>query len=84
MDICRTERQAPRSISIAVEDAETDPVLATAAGQAREPEMDRLSNIIAGRRRPPNQPAPGPTDMQGASGEVPEEDALAGGNDNMR
>ena len=47
MDICRTERQAPRSISIAVEDAEIDPVLATAGGQAREPEMDRLSNIMA-------------------------------------
>ena len=47
MDSYRTERQAARSISLAEEDAEIDPVLAAAGGQAREPEMDRLSNIIA-------------------------------------
>ena len=35
-----------------MEDAEIDPVLATAGGQAREPEMDRLSNIIAEFNRP--------------------------------
>ena len=47
MESYRTERQAARSISLAEEDAEIDPVLAAAGGQAREPEMDRLSNIIA-------------------------------------
>jgi type I restriction enzyme R subunit len=47
MDSYRTERQAARSISLAEEDAEIDPVLAAAGGQARKPEMDRLSNIIA-------------------------------------
>ena len=47
MDSYRTERQAARSISLAEEDAEIDPVLAAAGEQARKPEMDRLSNIIA-------------------------------------
>ena len=47
MDSYRTERQAARSISLTEEDAEIDPVLAAAGGQAREPEMDRLSNIVA-------------------------------------
>ena len=47
MESYRTERQAARSISLAEKDAEIDPVLAAAGGQAREPEMDRLSNIIA-------------------------------------
>ena len=47
MDSYRTERQAVLSISLAEEDAEIDPVLAAAGGQAREPDMDRLSNIVA-------------------------------------
>ena len=47
MDSYRMERKAVESISLAEEDAEIDPVLASAAGQANEPEMDRLSNIIA-------------------------------------
>ena len=47
MDSYRTERQAARSISLTEEDAEIEPVLAAAGGQAREPEMDRLSNIVA-------------------------------------
>ena len=47
MDSYRTERKAARSISLAEEDAEIDPVLASAAGRAHDPEMDRLSNIIA-------------------------------------
>ena len=47
MDSYRMERRAARSISLAEEDAEIDPVQATAGGQAREAEMDRLSNIIA-------------------------------------
>ena len=47
MDSYRTERQAARSIGLAEEDAEIDPVLAAAGRQAREPEMDRLSSIIA-------------------------------------
>ena len=47
MDSYRTERQAALSISLTEEDAEIDPVLAAAGGQAREPEMDRLSNIVA-------------------------------------
>ena len=47
MDSYRTERQAARSIGLTEEDAEIDPVLAAAGGQAREPEMDRLSNIVA-------------------------------------
>ena len=47
MESYRTERQAARSISLTEEDAEIDPVLAAAGGQAREPEMDQLSNILA-------------------------------------
>ena len=47
MDSYRTERQAARSINLAEEDAEIEPVLTSAGGQAREPEMDRLSNIVA-------------------------------------
>ena len=47
MDSYRTERQAARSINLAEEDAEIDPVLAAAGGQAREPEIERLSNIVA-------------------------------------
>ena len=47
MDTYRMERKAAMSISLAAEDAEIDPVLAAAGGQAREPEMDHLSNIIA-------------------------------------
>ena len=47
MDSYRTERQAARSISLTEEDAEIEPVLSAAGGQAREPEMDRLSNIVA-------------------------------------
>ena len=47
MESYRMERKAARSISLAEEDAEIDPVLASAAGQAHDPEMDRLSNIIA-------------------------------------
>ena len=47
MDSYRIERKAAQSISLAEEDAEIDPVLASAAGHANEPEMDRLSNIVA-------------------------------------
>ena len=47
MDSYRMERKAARSISLAEEDAEIDPVLTSASGQAHDPEMDRLSNIIA-------------------------------------
>ena len=47
MESYRTERQAAMSISLAEKDAEIDPVLATGGGQLHEPEMDRLSNIIA-------------------------------------
>ena len=47
MDSYRTERQAARSISLAEENAEIEPVLTSSGGQAREPEMDRLSNIVA-------------------------------------
>ena len=47
MDSYRMERKAARSISLAEEDAEIDPVLASGAGHVNEPEMDRLSNIIA-------------------------------------
>ena len=47
MDTYRMERKAAMSISLAAEDAEIDPVLAAAGGQADEPEMDHLSNIIA-------------------------------------
>ena len=47
MDSYRMERKAARSISLAEEDAEIDPVLASGAGHVNGPEMDRLSNIIA-------------------------------------
>ena len=47
MDSYRMERKAARSINLAEEDAEIDPALASAAGRAHDPEMDRLSNIIA-------------------------------------
>ena len=47
MESYRTERKATISISLAEEDAEIYPVLASAGGQAHEPEMDRLSNIVA-------------------------------------
>ena len=47
MDSYRTERQAAGSTSLAEEDTEVDPVQAGTGGQARDPEMDRLSSIIA-------------------------------------
>ena len=47
MDSYRMERKAARSISLAEEDAEIYPVLTSASGRAHDPEMDRLSNIIA-------------------------------------
>ena len=47
MESYRMERKATRSISLAEEDAEIAPVPATAESRAQEPEMDRLSNIIA-------------------------------------
>ena len=47
MDSYRMERKAAQSISLAEEDAEIDPVLPGTGGGAHEPEMDRLSNIIA-------------------------------------
>ena len=47
MDSYRMERKTALSISLAEEDAEIEPVLPGTGGQAREPEMDRLSNIIA-------------------------------------
>ena len=47
MESYRMERKAAQSISLAEEDAEIPPVMATAAGGTQEPELDRLSNIIA-------------------------------------
>ena len=47
MDSYRMERKAAQSISLAEEDAEINPVLPGAGGGTHEPEMDRLSNIIA-------------------------------------
>ena len=47
MDSYRMERKAAQSISLAEEDGEIAPVQPTGAGGAQEPEMDRLSNIIA-------------------------------------
>ena len=47
MDSYRMERKAAMSISLAEEDAEIYPVLPGAGGGAHEPDMDRLSNIIA-------------------------------------
>ena len=46
MDTYRTERKAARSIGLAEENAEIGPAL-PGGGLAQEPEMDRLSNIIA-------------------------------------
>ena len=47
MDSYRMERKAAQSISLAEEDAEINPVLPGAGGGTHEPEMDRLSDIIA-------------------------------------
>ena len=47
MDSYRMERKAIQDMSLAEEDAEIDPVLPAGAGGGLEPEMDRLSNIIA-------------------------------------
>ena len=47
MDTYRMERKAARSISLAGEDAEIEPVLPGSGGHASEAELDRLSNIIA-------------------------------------
>ena len=47
MDSYRMERKAAMSISLAEEDAEIYPVLPGAGEGTHEPEMDRLSNIIA-------------------------------------
>ena len=47
MESYRMERKAVQSISLAEEDAEIPPVMATGAGGTQEPELDRLSNIIA-------------------------------------
>ena len=47
MESYRMERKAAQSISLAEEDAEIAPALATTASGAQEPEIDRLSNIIA-------------------------------------
>ena len=47
MDSYLMKRKAAQSISLAEEDAQIAPVMATAAGGTHEPEMDRLSNIIA-------------------------------------
>ncbi len=46
MDSYRVEKQAMQKILLADEDAEIEPVPNGAAGQATEPELDRLSNII--------------------------------------
>ena len=47
MDSYRMERKAAQSISLAEEDAEINPVLPGPGGGTHEPEMDRLSDIIA-------------------------------------
>ena len=47
MDSYRMERKAAQSISLVEEDAEINPVLPGPGGGTHEPEMDRLSNIIA-------------------------------------
>ena len=47
MDSYRMERKAIQDMSLAEEDAEIAPVLPAGAGGGLEPEMDRLSNIIA-------------------------------------
>ena len=47
MDSYRVEKRAMQSIILADEDAEIDPVPVSERGQRPEPEMDRLSNILA-------------------------------------
>ena len=47
MDSYRIEKQAMQKIVLADEDAEIGPVPTQGAGGRREPELDRLSNIIA-------------------------------------
>ena len=46
MDSYRAEKQALQQIRMADEDAEIDPVPASAGGHRTEPELDRLSNIV--------------------------------------
>ena len=46
MDSYRVEKQAVQDIQLPDEDAEIGPVPTDGGGQEREPEMDRLSNII--------------------------------------
>ena len=46
MDSYRVEKQAVQAIQLADEDAEIQPVDTSGGGQAPEPEMDRLSNIV--------------------------------------
>lgn len=46
MDSYRVEKRAAQRIALPDEDAEIDPVPASGAGRAPEPEMDRLSNIL--------------------------------------
>ena len=47
MDSYRIEKQAARSIALADEEAEIDPLTSGAGGHPRDPEMDRLSNILS-------------------------------------
>ena len=47
MDSYRAEKQAMRELVLEDEDAEIDPVPGDGAGGRPEPELDRLSNIIA-------------------------------------
>ena len=47
MDSYRVEKQAMQKIMLADEDAEIGPVPTEEAGRRRDPELDRLSNIIA-------------------------------------
>ena len=47
MDSYRVEKRAIRNIILEDKDAEIDPVPGEGAGGRREPELDRLSNIIA-------------------------------------
>ena len=46
MDSYRAEKRALRTIALPDEDAEIDPAPAAGGGQAPEPELDRLSNIL--------------------------------------
>ncbi len=46
MDSYRNEVQASRAIALADEDGELDPIPMGGAGARREPEVDRLSNIV--------------------------------------